>query len=1441
MRRTLSCLLAAIGLVVLAAPPADARRLLQDVGLEAHVLDGPWCAETVYVELRAASQESFGAEALQVRQAVAGLANALALECAPARQLELLGTVSGLPVWRATASVSTGVVRELGPPEPGHLVPIGERQRVREIQQALNTLGYDVGPADGVMGPRTRAAILRYRQATGEAPVAEASAELLIALRAEVNPAFAKALAEPPPGAPSEEARVERQQASALRYQATDEVARLVLEHHLVSLDGRLAVPGNVGAPEHLSGTDLGPLFDRLALRTAPEMAATDTTALEFFGLLSLEQRRELVLAAIPELNEREISNLDYRDWRLTRRDASQIGLNEFQVQRILHAFRARGQADLIAQAPSLPLPIVVVCGAQLSDFNFVRNRFAVSELDKCDRVAVGTRRVAAHISTAGFPAYLEMTPEEAEQLRTRLQGERRIYAAIEATIKGLTSRNGARRGFELAIERERLTLYEDAQLQAALWQAELGDSPAVVLAGDLLFDPRRLVVSNDRYSKTEGDRRLLRYLDLLALAAAPEILDDERTAYHYMEWLSEPQRRELLERAGLDYEHALAGNRSLEFVVRERLDEFARRRLVDLFRSNFAQQLVNAAPPLPLSLLLRCDVGVAEYDFDRSLFAFARDLDRACGRLEALGNNSRYSAGISMAGAPEGVAVSLPEAPAFREEHLIRTQQIGQLVSRSDPTARLGIELSVVGVKLSRETRGAPSFAVEIEVEGILLFSAADDARAPVKRLEFTPQEHGGDVAASAQSVPKLDELSAVLLLMLGNRLFEPSEAEWRKWAAARARAEAEGDATWRPFFGDLSLADNGTSFSEPLDADLLHRFQAWTRARAGSLAEDLRLEMSAAPVSEDERQQSSIFPFPRQNHPIAVDLAERLSLPAAHLHLVDVRDAHDLPKPLTAVVLVLPAAKDQFTIPVDAARLPAGSLVTSDLFMKLGNLRLVPLGSMKLLVLDAVPLSGRVLAARTGEELGSAAFATETAGGLAKIDFPPEGYAAVVHAAFTGRNPVETIYEALDYRLDAFERRQRAEALVAAAQQYAPQDHGFWVVGRADYGDYDFTAEVFPLRSVTLEEFARSHAKAVTLYPPDRSQLNVHMPPDEAREWQRGNPSHPRYALRARVTPESVSAKTIRVKIREFELLQPEVALSVRDPAQVLYAAVLDKPRPEALSALAEGEDGPEGGGASPEPGSLDILGIRLGQEIGEATARLKQELEKPVIYRTNRSERVALLRSNLWEPFNEAIMIRSGNGRDAVVLYSEPPAAARRVTAISRWVDLGRGGPPMAAVAELLVARYGEAVAYHERENAILLAWYDEQDLPDYGSCATDLAMLARREWRVDVLPWHGPGGPARLPEASALHPGGPAYDIAEPGAFPFTATGLIGRSNLNKCPQTLFALVVAGHDGRARRILTGISDPIAVAQTADANRAEMIKGEDAEAAAAIELKF
>ena len=57
-------------------------------------------------------------------------------------------------------------------------------QLIRDVQRELNELGYEAGPADGVMGPKTRAAIRAYQRRKGLQQDGRATKSLLGHLRA---------------------------------------------------------------------------------------------------------------------------------------------------------------------------------------------------------------------------------------------------------------------------------------------------------------------------------------------------------------------------------------------------------------------------------------------------------------------------------------------------------------------------------------------------------------------------------------------------------------------------------------------------------------------------------------------------------------------------------------------------------------------------------------------------------------------------------------------------------------------------------------------------------------------------------------------------------------------------------------------------------------------------------------------------------------------------------------------------------------------------------------------------------------------------------------------------------------------------------------------------------------------------------------------------------
>ena len=78
------------------------------------------------------------------------------------------GNLSSLKSWNSAAA---------GPADPD----------IAQAQSLLNKLGYDAGPPDGMMGPRTKEAIAAFQKANGQAPSGRVSPELLIELEGQTG------------------------------------------------------------------------------------------------------------------------------------------------------------------------------------------------------------------------------------------------------------------------------------------------------------------------------------------------------------------------------------------------------------------------------------------------------------------------------------------------------------------------------------------------------------------------------------------------------------------------------------------------------------------------------------------------------------------------------------------------------------------------------------------------------------------------------------------------------------------------------------------------------------------------------------------------------------------------------------------------------------------------------------------------------------------------------------------------------------------------------------------------------------------------------------------------------------------------------------------------------------------------------------------------------
>ena len=105
-----------------------------------------------------------------------------------------------------TAATPTDQALAIAPPPPPAVDQAAleaERARIRAAQRDLNRIGYDAGPADGVMGPRTRAALIAFQRAANLDASGAPTDATLAALSASPTPSRP---VEPAVSAPSESA-----------------------------------------------------------------------------------------------------------------------------------------------------------------------------------------------------------------------------------------------------------------------------------------------------------------------------------------------------------------------------------------------------------------------------------------------------------------------------------------------------------------------------------------------------------------------------------------------------------------------------------------------------------------------------------------------------------------------------------------------------------------------------------------------------------------------------------------------------------------------------------------------------------------------------------------------------------------------------------------------------------------------------------------------------------------------------------------------------------------------------------------------------------------------------------------------------------------------------------------------------------------------------------
>jgi len=1455
-----------VAIATLPWEPSEARRLVQDGAIEAHVFDGDWCAETVHVEVRAPSPDVFAGNAFQIRRLAAILSTVMPLECPQARTARMIGAVGGQPIWQGVSDLRSGDVADLPAPGPDALIPLDERERTRRLQAELNALGYDAGPPDGLWGPRTRSALEAFQLARALPVTARPGPEEFQALRdagadyprmsGQVAPGSGLA----PQGDPTHGAALPPK--PTRRSVAVDdpgpgsvdpamEMAAVDLgrARGFPVLRDRLVVPGSNSAPANIRDLDISPELLRLAASSAPDLAASLETSALLMDLLPEEQRRAIFMSAVPRLASMPDSPLHRNGYKLSGGGPGYLQLTEFDVGRVLEEFRERGMPQVIGDALPLPLPLTIACSFSLPSYDFQSGSYPLS-LTGCrslGRRSSGRLSFDLQIPTQQYPDRLVLPPQEAEDLRLRLP-DGTLYAGVDVQLNSVWRERPleAPTRFTVDLTPERLALFEDETLTREIASFDLATEPRPLPQAQIAINPNRIVL--DQY---EGDPVLSRLMLAMILERRPDVVDNQYNAETIIRHLDDAERGRVAQAAGVAAER-------LDSLGQ--VDEFDRRRIFQALREHGLPAILADARPLPIELLLTCRVPVGPYDFERAMFPF-RSVSQGCTTpsfLEGGSSNISVSGRMDFSGLPEGIPVPMEDAEAFVAAHLTGI--------RGQREASIGVEFAVVGMADQGGTGSSEGrFNLQLAPQGLVLFSSEDETRSfPIRRL-WSAEIAPGSAAAQAEGIVTLDDPETLMLIMLGSGLHQPTDQQWRQWAGARAYREHErrtpNPGGWPRFFQGLSFRFNFNHLDRAVGDDLIPGFREWTTVRAGALPGTVR---ATGPILRNDvfDAEGSYPSFRPSRSLVQDDLADQLNVPQDRLLLFDLssEDVTRWDVPVDAAAVVLPVAVDTLRTPVDPAAVRLPSRFEGYLDLALSDPRLVTSRSsfsheMTILLLEGTPV-GAGLQTLDGDLLSSVAFDMEalTAPPSDPFPFPPLGYTAVLQERYTGEDAVESLYAYLAQIDDPFERRRMAEELVAEARAWESPDGSFWITGRLRLGDYDFEKQLYATPYLVPQDYnchprVRNCGSEIRFDFANIDDLVVRLPPAEAQRWQGDQANFPSFVVRLRIAATGARDLTnqseLQARILEFQLLDDQADPATPDPSAIRYAAILESAGSieEFAAGNAITDEAASAASAPDKPavGTFDILGVRLGMAFEAAQDTVSAAVDDPVIYFAKRSERIAYDGDSLWDPFNEGVLVRAADGNEAVALYQEPPAAGGRVTAASRWVHFPSGnGPPSATLRDLLIDKYGPPFNLDDAvERVTFMYWTSPEaaNSPNDLTCDISTIELRSGSWRVDRRPWIGPDGPLAVQDGSASR-------MSQAGAFAFENSGFFFQmqpSVTQACGETLVALIVAGPDGRASQFLTGLSDPAGIADLVERNRLTMMGETASEDDPTIDLKL
>ena len=427
-----------------------------------------------------------------------------------------------------------------------------EREAVREVQTALNRLGYDAGPVDGDPGPLTRDAIAAFRADYGLDPGAGIDDQLAGALRVAARNAPAAPVAETrTPRTAGAPAAVSPPLWSKPERQAAPATAEM--QGGTLMIDGRVAAVTNSdfeGLTQTFNGVDMAVNLRRVVfdytVALTPDPLADDEAALSTLAFLQPDLTAEILEAAFGRPLDRNEANAVRLG--LVQRDLIQQ-LNPFETQDVIAAVRANADRIVRSDLPAPPVPLRVFCSLRLGAYDFETQSFPIVNGDRRCNAAVRGAEDAELVGAEVVPERMPMTPDAAEQFQTQRYGQTYL-AAFDAELDVEPGPLGKRSAPRLAVSgRTGLRLLTPGSLTEVIHEFDQGEPSGggapTMEDGVLLVDGRMVAISTSNVSlhetgldaealQTGMRNRIFAY----GLALRPEALDDDAAAFATLDML---------------------------------------------------------------------------------------------------------------------------------------------------------------------------------------------------------------------------------------------------------------------------------------------------------------------------------------------------------------------------------------------------------------------------------------------------------------------------------------------------------------------------------------------------------------------------------------------------------------------------------------------------------------------------------------------------------------------------------------------------------------------------------------------------------------------------------------------------------------------------------------------------------------------------------------